>query len=307
MSPRPALIIGNLDGAHAGHRHLVEAARAAVGPAGRVRVLSFDPHPLRVLKPEVAPPRLSSFQQRAAWLTEAGADEVLPLTPDATFLDQTPEAFLEGIVREHDPSHIVEGPDFHFGRGRSGSIETLRRQAKSLGYETVIIDAVEKPLADQTVVRVSSTLIRWLLERGRVRDAGALLGRPYEMCCPVERGDGRGRTLGVPSANLDHRDWTLPADGIYVGRALRPDGTGHPAAISVGTKPTFGAHPRTCEAHLVGFDGPLDEYGWSIRLQFGDWLRDQIAFESAADLVDQIARDVARVREMALEPIPSGG
>ncbi len=339
MSNGTAITVGSFDGAHRGHLELVRAARWAVGERGRVVVLSFDPHPLSVLRPEDAPRRLSSFEQRVEWLKQvssrcsdsrpirpagtaarpyqseglaggrygaletdlsgdglpAGADEVVGLSPTPEVLGQSPEAFLESLAMAYSPAVIVEGRDFRFGRGRAGSPLTLVDLEARYGYRTIIIDPVEATLTDHSVVVVSSSMIRWLVGRGRVRDAAALLGRPYERVGEVVAGDRRGREIGVPTANLDHCDRLLPADGVYGGVAVRPDGRSFPAAISVGVKPTFGDHPRVCEAHLIGYEGPLDDYGWKIRVRFGRWLRDQIAYRQIDQLTDQIRRDLEQV------------
>ncbi|MHC4414813.1 MAG: bifunctional riboflavin kinase/FMN adenylyltransferase [Planctomycetota bacterium] len=301
MPGSSAITVGHFDGVHRGHVELIKAARAAAGPGGTVTAISFEPDPLAVLRPQAAPKQLSKFEQRREWLTEAGADEVVALRPTPELLRQSPEAFLTRLVREYRPSVIVEGPDFRFGRDRAGSGATIERLQGSLGYRTVIIDDVETALSDQAAVRVSSSLIRWLISRGRVRDGALLLGRPYELRGEVVSGDGRGAgTLGVPTANLDHGDFLLPADGIYAGVAVRlsePGNPGFPAAISVGVKPTFGEHPRVCEAHLIGFEGSPDDYGWTMALRFHDWLRDQIAFDRVELLIDQVHRDIERVRQ----------
>jgi riboflavin kinase/FMN adenylyltransferase len=157
---------------------------------------------------------------------------------------------------------------------------------------------VEASLSDQHVVRVSSTMVRWLVQRGRMFDAATLLGRPYELIGPVVRGDRRGRTFDVPTANLDHGECLLPADGIYAGTARHENGAAYPAAISVGTKPTFGDRPRSCEAHLIGYDGALDDYGWTLHLEIRSWLRDQIRYDDAGALVRQLKRDISRAAEL---------
>lgn len=296
MSSRNAITIGNFDGAHLGHAALVRRARAAVGPQGRVVVMSFDPNPRTVLRPEAASSRLSTIEQRWRWLQEIGADEVIRLIPTREFLAQTPREFVMRVVREHSPSVLVEGPDFRFGKGREGSTETLRELGRELGFEAIVIDPVEAMISDCSIVRASSSMIRWMLNHGRVRDAAMLLGRPFEVEGVVVRGDQRGRTIGVPTVNLDHRDFLLPADGIYSGRAVRPDGASFAAAISIGSKPTFGENPRICEAHLIGYQGPLDDYGWPIRLEIHEWIRDQLKFSDANQLVDQLHRDIDRCR-----------
>jgi riboflavin kinase/FMN adenylyltransferase len=296
MTTGTALSIGNFDGAHAGHVALVRAARDAVGPAGRVVALSFDPHPAAVLHPDRRPERLSLFSQRARWLETAGADQVVALSPTPRLLAQGPREFLADIMAAHRPSVIVEGPDFRFGRDRQGSVQTLLELAPDLGYQAIIVDAVEASLTDGSVVVISSSTIRWLLRQGRVRDAARLLDRPYELIGQVVPGDRRGRRIGMPTANLDHGGCLLPADGVYAGTARRPDGAVFPAAISVGTKPTFGHHPRVCEAHLIGFDGAMDEYGWTMTLHLVDWLRDQITCPDRESLVEQMRRDVDEAR-----------
>jgi riboflavin kinase/FMN adenylyltransferase len=295
-APPVAITIGNFDGVHVGHVQLVRVARAAVGESGRVIVLSFDPHPMKILH-GVAPGRLTSMRERSARLRDAGADQVVALNPTPQFLNQEPEEFLTSIIDPYAPNVIVEGPDFRFGHRRSGDVQTLRELEARHAYRTIVIDPVEMALTDHSVVRASSTAIRWMLERGRVRDAAILLGRPFELVGPVVAGDRRGRRIGVPTANLDHDDHLLPGDSIYAGAARREDGDRwYPAAISVGTKPTFGEHPRVCEAHLVGYDGPLDDYGWTMRLRVNDWLRDQVRYPDVDQLVDQLSRDIDQAR-----------
>jgi riboflavin kinase/FMN adenylyltransferase len=315
-----AITIGNFDGVHLGHSRLVQAARSAVGPPGRVVVLSFETHPFALLRPDAVPPRLTTFAQRTAWLSDAGADEVVALHLSRELLAQTPEEFIARIAAQFSPSFIVEGPDFHFGRGRTGSIKTLRQLESKHHYRMLVIDPVEAALSDQSVVRVGSSMIRWLLKNGRARDAKMLLGRPYELVSTVISGDKRGREIGMPTVNLAPNECMLPDDGIYSGVALiekskvqspkvqNPTGLvkdvdfGHldfgrsfPAAISVGTKPTFGEHPRICEAHLIGYNGPLDDYGWTVRLRFHDWLRDQLTCSNVDLLIDQLKRDIEKV------------
>ena len=299
MSSQTAITVGNFDGVHLGHAELVRKARCAVGNEGIVRVLSFDPHPSTVLNPRSVSLRLSYFRQRTEWLENLGADEVIRLQPTAEFLSFSPEVFIRWLVENHQPSVIVEGPDFRFGSERSGTIETLRALKGKYGFDTLVIDPVEASLSDGSLVKASSSLIRWLIGRGRVRDAICLLGHPYEIRATVVEGDRRGRDLGIPTANLEHGEMMLPADGIYAGHAWLPDGSEYPAAVSVGTKPTFGEHPRVCEAHLIGYDGPLDHYGWSIRLHFHEWLRDQITFSDVDALMSQMHRDLQEAKTLA--------
>ncbi len=301
MSGSTAIIIGNFDGVHVGHMQLVRVARSVVGDDGRVIALSFDPHPLTVLRGS-DPGRLSTMPERTRDLRRAGADDVVALEPTVAFLHQEPEEFLTTIIDPYRPDAIVEGPDFRFGRDREGTVQTLRTLESRHGYRTIVIDPVEMPLTDHSIVTVSSTMIRWLLQRGRIRDAAMLLGRPFELSAQIVPGDRRGREIGTPTANLDHDGRMLPADGIYVGAGRREDDRWYPAAISVGTKPTFGNRPRACEAHLIGYDGPLDDYGWTIRLEITDWLRDQIAFPGVKLLTEQLKRDISRAKELCSLP-----
>ncbi len=294
-----ALTIGNFDGVHRGHAKLVQTARKAVGAAGQVVVLSFDPHPLSVLLAQKStsrvPQRLTSFQQLCELLKQAGADRVVALKPTREFLSQTASDFITSIVQSYQPKAIIEGQDFRFGKHRAGSVDTLHQYGETHGFRTVVVESLRATLDDHSTTVISSSVIRWLLQRGRVRDAARLLGRPYELPGTVVRGDQRGRTIGIPTVNLDHGDLMLPKDGIYAGTAVR-DGHTYQAAISVGTKPTFGTSPRVCEAHLLDYEGPLDDYNWPIRVTFHHWLRDQLAYCNVQNLQEQIARDVARTR-----------
>lgn len=293
-----AVTIGNFDGVHRGHLALIAAARRAVGTEGRVIVLAFDPHPLSVLRPETCPARLSTFAQRERWLSAAGADVVEQLIPDEAFLSRSPAAFIDGLVERFAPAVVVEGADFRFGHRRAGTLDTLRRLGAERDVQVVEVETVEAALADTSIVSVSSSLTRWLLANGRVDDARRLLGRAYELETTVERGAQRGRVIGFPTMNLRLDDRQVPAEGVYVGVALLPEGGRYIAAISVGTNPTFDGRVRTCEAHLLDYDGPLDRYGQTIRLSFSHWLRDQTRYPAVEPLIEQLHRDVARVRAL---------
>ena len=297
MNRPVAVTIGNFDGVHLGHQALIRTARRSVGEDGLVTALSFDPHPATVLAPSRRVERLSDFSRRSRWLTEAGADTVVALKPTRDLLDQSPEHFTTQLTAEYEPSVIVEGRDFRFGKGREGSIDTLRQLGSMHGFEVVEVDTVEAVLTDHSIVPVSSTMVRWLLRHGRVRDASKLLGRPYSVTGQVMPGEQRGREVGIPTANLNTGDLMLPADGVYIGEAQFESGSAFRAAISVGTKPHFTpASERTCEAHLLDFDGPVGDYHWSMELFFHDWLRDQAAFAALDALIAQIHRDIERVR-----------
>lgn len=300
MSQRCVLTIGNFDGVHLGHRAILRRAREA---AHRDRVavvaMTFDPSPAKVLRPGSEPLRLMSTPQRLAALREAGADEVWLVEPTTDLLSESPAQFIDNLMRDRRPVALVEGPDFRFGHRREGSVATLREMGRLQGFDVHVVPQTQTSLTDLLVAPVSSSLIRWLLGLGRVADAARCLGGLYELGTVVVQGEQRGRTIGVPTANLDVHaltDRVVPTDGVYAGLVVLDDGARFPAAISIGVKPTFGRVGRTIEAHLLGFEGEL--YGRRIGLQFARWVRDQRPFASVNLLVEQIRRDVAEIARL---------
>jgi len=308
-----AVCVGNFDGVHAGHAALVRRARECVGTAGRVVVLSFDPHPASVLRPGEEPARLTSFDRRTALLRGLGADAVERLDPADGLLEMSAEDFVGWVIERHEPSVFVEGPDFRFGKGRGGDIEVLRRLGEARGFEIEVVEPVSVGLLDQSVVRASSSLARWLLGNGRVRDAAIVLGRMHEVEGVVGEGDRRGRTIGFPTANIS-ADTMPPGPGVYGAIATElasGEGRCWAAAVNVGTRPTFEGSGLRVEAHLIDEDRGyaqgeqaanwtalpgLDEYGWRVRLEFVTRVRDEVRFGSVDELVGQLRRDVATVR-----------
>lgn len=246
-----AVTIGNFDGVHAGHAALVARARSLVGPGGRVVVLAFDPHPSSVLRPGTEPARLTTFARRAELLRGQGADEVRRLEPDGGLLSLSPEAFMRHVVDSFGPAVLVEGADFHFGKGRAGHVAELREIGRAMGFGVEIVEPVEVELCDQSLVTASSSLARWLLAGGRVADAGRVLGRAYELSGDVVSGDRRGRGIGFPTANVEPAE-TPPAPGVYACTAELPDGRELPAAVHVGERPTIGDGKPRVEAHVLG-------------------------------------------------------
>ena len=304
MDADAALLIGNFDGVHLGHRALVDAARASVGASGRVVALAFDPHPRSVLQADFEPARLSSRDQRDRWLREAGCDEVRFLEPTVEFLAQSPEAFVDSMVDLFHPSCIVEGGDFRFGRDRAGDLALLRELGESRGFRVIEVPEVHAPFEGEQMA-VHSGLVRSLIREGLVGRAAFLLQRAYAIEGRVVSGDRRGRELGIPTANVDHGTFLLPADGIYAGTACDPSGQLHRAAISVGTKPTFEETPRVCEVHLLEYDGPVDDYGWFISVRFEHWLRGQVAYDGIEPLLEQLQKDLDETRRRVELPTAS--
>lgn len=294
--------IGNFDGVHRGHQHLLARARAikASISAPALAVVTFEPHPLTVLRPDKAPPRLTSPAMKRDLLEAQGVDAMVVLPPSEEVLNLSAEAFWRLLRDEVRPSHLVEGSSFNFGKGRGGTIDKLRAWAAESDVRLEVVDAVKAPLLDLQVVPVSSSTVRFLLDGGRVRDAAICLGRPYALEGKVVSGAARGRELGVPTANLDCNAQLVPAEGVYAGRCT-VDGRAWPAAVSIGTNPTFGANPRTVEAHLVGFSGDL--YGRTLRVELLDWQREQRTFAGIEALKQWIAQDIAlTVERSTIDP-----
>jgi len=295
VAPGGVMSIGNFDGIHRGHMRILEtAARCRTqSPAAQLTVVTFEPHPLTVLRPSLAPPRLTPPAIKRQILESAGVDQLVVLAPTRDVLDLAAEDFF-AIVRDHArPAHLVEGPNFNFGKNRLGTIERLRQWTAASEIQLHVVEAVQVPLLDLQVVNVSSSLIRWLLSYGRVRDAAICLDRPYALRGVVVEGHGRGRDIGVPTANLQCEDQVIPADAVYAGRCL-VDGNEYAAAVSIGTAPTFGDAARQVEAHLIDFAGDL--YGSTLQIDLLDWLREQVKFPGVDALKLQISRDVASSR-----------
>ena len=280
-----AVAIGTFDGVHRGHRAVIEAVQ---GSDLRSAVITFHPHPRSVLGYEVQ--LLSTLERRLELIGAAGPDDVLVVdfTPELSRLE--PEEFVSRVLTPLRTRVVVAGEGFRFGRKRRGDVELLRR----LGLEVRSVPLVEG---------VSSSRVRELLRAGEIEAAAALLGRPPELDGTVVAGDQRGGSLGFPTANLDaERDLLVPPYGIYAGsaRVLQPtaDGVTHGvtyrAAVSIGVNPHYGGVERRIEAYLLDFEGYL--YGRRLRLELWQRLREERAFGSEAELVEQIARDVAAAR-----------
>ncbi len=295
------LSIGNFDGMHRGHQRILEVARGLAGDGGpRLAVVTFEPHPMTLLRPEHAPPRLTPPEMKRALLEESGAEDLVVVSPTREVLDLTAERFWEILRDEVRPAHLVEGRSFSFGKGRGGTIERLQEWSAGTRVQTHVVEPVSVALLDLHVVPVSSSLIRWLLACGRARDAAICLARAYALQGEVIKGHQRGRGLGMPTANLKCDEQLIPADGVYAGRC-EIDGQHYAAAVSIGSLPTFGDSARQVEAHLLDFDDDL--YGRRIRVELTDWLREQMKFVSAEALKAYLQSDLGEVRlREALRP-----
>jgi riboflavin kinase/FMN adenylyltransferase len=297
-----ALAVGNFDGVHLGHQALIAEARAQARRLGAVTAaLTFDPSPAHFFSRHLAPPAITPLARRLEWLEAAGADLVIVEPFVAAFASLSAEAFVSDVLAgDLGARHVVVGYDFSFGHKRLGTIALLRTRGAELNLGVSVID----PVGVEGIV-CSSTKIREFILEGRVGGARLLLGRPFELDGKVVRGAGRGRGLGFPTANLAVEGELLPRPGIYAARAvLLDDGSAHPAAVSIGTNPTFPptfpdvAPGITVEAHLLDFEGTL--YDARLRLEFVERLRDEQRFTSPAELAAAIRQDVLRTREIVL-------
>jgi riboflavin kinase / FMN adenylyltransferase len=294
-----AVAIGNFDGVHLGHARLVERLRAMAHTVGGPAVVfTFDPSPTRVLRPDATPEPLLWLERKVEILTELGADAVFAYPTDKRFLEMEAREFFDSIIRGRlDVRGLVEGPDFHFGRNRSGNVTVLRQFCEQTGVMFEVAEPVE--IGGQVV---SSSRIRASVIAGRLDEAAALLGRPYRIRGQIVRGAGRGAQLGYPTANVGQIDTLLPGLGIYAARAcVRPSNEPTteawlPAAVSLGPNPTFGESAVKVEAHILGFQG--DVYDQPIEIDFLARLRDIERFDSVDALLAQMAQDIERTKEI---------
>jgi riboflavin kinase/FMN adenylyltransferase len=288
---QPVLALGNFDGLHRGHRKILERVRRVAGERGATPVvMTFDPHPPRVVRPDKAPPLLMTKAQKLEAIAEAGVQgtAIVRFTPELSHWD--PETFVRTVLV--DWLHVGEvwvGANFLFGHDRSGNFSMLRLLGGRYGFKADKID----PVRYKDFV-VSSTRVRRLVSEGRVDEAGALLGHQYYVDGLVMRGDQRGRTLGFPTANLCSENELLPPHGVYATTA-RIGEVVHASVTNIGTRPTVDDSGRTVvETHV--FDLDRDLYGQSIRVGFVQRLRDERAFESLDALRAQIDADCRRSR-----------
>lgn len=293
---RSVVTIGNFDGVHPGHQQLIRRTQERARELGvRSVVLTFEPHPLAVLRPDLKLRRLFDPADRQEQMEKLGVD-ILVIEPfSRNFSQLSPEQFLgDMILRPFQPVALVVGYDFSFGANRTGSIEFLKAQSELLGFEFEVVRPVSVQLGNETTV-ISSTRIRQALELGDAASAAVLLGRPYELRGIVKKGAGRGRSIGIPTANLDTTIEPAIRPGVYAAWA-RVRNRRYQAMVNIGRNPTFvDSEVLHVEAHLPEFIGGAAEgdlYGEMVALEFVDRLRDERKFSSVAELVAQIRQDI---------------
>lgn len=280
--------IGNFDGVHLGHALLLQAIRRLADKiSGPAVVVVFDPHPAAILRPERLPPRLTWIERRAELMSKYGIDALVVCETTAEFLRLTAQEFFDSlVVGQLQAQAMVEGPNFFFGRDRGGDVNVLTDLCRQ---NDIVLQIASPSEVDSKMI--SSTRIRALINRGAVAEAAELLGTAYRIRGLVSKGLGRGRKIGFPTANLSKIDVLVPAAGVYAGFVSIGDQQ-HQAAIHIGPNPTFD-DDRTVkvEVHLIDYDDDL--YGQQLMVDFVARVRDIARFDSAADLIDQLERDIA--------------
>jgi riboflavin kinase/FMN adenylyltransferase len=285
-----AVTVGNFDGVHRGHQHVIARTRE-VSRGLPVIAVTFEPHPLAVIAPDHAPRRLATTERRVELLLAAGADEVRILDFTRDMAAWSPQEFVDRVLRDELRAALVAvGENFRFGHRAAGDTTFLREAGEAAGFT---VDALD---LDGGSEPYSSTLVRAHVAAGRMREAAEVLGRPHEITGVVRKGDQRGRDLGYPTANVPVDEaYAVPPDGVYAGWLVRAGGERLPAAISVGTNPTFDGIERRVESYVLDRTD-LDLYGEAIRVELVDRLRGMDKFDDVDALIVQMAADVDRTR-----------
>lgn len=288
---RCVVSIGVFDGVHRGHQELIgRAVRRARASGLPSLVMTFDPHPSEVVRPGSHPPVLTPVGRKADLVEQLGVDVFCVLPFSTEFSRMPPDEFVHVVLVEKlHAAAVVVGENFRFGHKAAGDLEELRTLGAKFGFSTEGV-----PMLRDDDVTLSSTFVRSSIDAGEVGQAARVLGRPHRIDGIVVRGEGRGRQLGFPTANVhSERHVAVPADGVYAGWAVLR-GERRPAAISVGTNPTFEGRTRTVEAFILDFDE--DIYGCELGVEFVERIRGMEKFDRVEDLVEQMGRDVEKAR-----------
>ncbi|TKJ32929.1 bifunctional riboflavin kinase/FAD synthetase [Blastococcus sp. CCUG 61487] len=299
---RTVVTIGMYDGVHRGHQSLIGTAVARAQAMRRpCLLLTFDPHPAEVVRPGSHPAILTALDRKAELVAELGVDAmcVLPFTPE--FMRLPPETFTHTVLVEHlHAAQVVVGENFTYGHKAAGTVDTLTAEGRRFGFA---VEGIPLANVDDDEVTISSTYIRACVAAGDMASAARALGRPHRVDGVVVRGDRRGRDLGYPTANVESPPFTaIPADGVYAGHLVIRDPRGGtarerlPAAISVGSNPTFQGSRRTVEAYVLDYAGDL--YGEHVGVEFAERLRPMAAFPDVDALLEAMAQDVADTRRI---------
>ena len=297
---RPIILaMGNFDGVHLGHQAIIGmAVRRAKERDGLGLALTFEPHPVRVLRPDLLLPLLTPFPLKVRLLEQSGVERVICAKFTRSFAEQGPTEFVKKLLVDRlRVAEVCVGKDFAFGKDRAGQPPMLEALGQQAGFAVHVLPPV---VIDHQVV--SSSVIRQRIEAGDVEGAARLLGRPYIVVGDVISGSGRGEGLGFPTANLRHADQLLPADGVYAGWVTLVGGRRYQGAINIGTRPTFHEKRRLVEAHLLDYPGSGALYGQLLELAFMSRIRSERMFASPEELTAQITQDVSVVRAELSQP-----
>lgn len=289
------LTLGNFDGLHLGHQELIRMVMKRARETGAVSmVVTFRPHPLKILAPEKCPPLISIYEEKIALFEKLGIDVLVKIPFTLDFAAMSPEDFTKKILCDLlGAKEIFVGYNYRFGKGRRGDVATLKRLGEKYGF---VVREVEQIALDGEVI--SSTKIRKLLAEGSVEHAARLLGRTYAITGVVVKGDGRGKGLGFPTANIAPKHSIIPANGVYAVRFFVREKF-YDGIVNIGLRPTFDENRLTIEVHVLDFDE--DIYGEEISLYFIGKIREERKFRSPEELVRQIVSDVRTAREMLAE------
>jgi riboflavin kinase/FMN adenylyltransferase len=295
--PNSVITLGNFDGIHLGHQELVRMViRRAREINGQSMVVTFRPHPLKVLAPEKCPPLISIYEEKVQLFEKLGIDVLVKIPFSLHFAEMSPREFVKDILCDLlGAKDIFVGYNYKFGKGREGNTRTLRQMGEEYGFS---VHEVEQISLDGEVI--SSTKIRQLLKAGEVEHAAKLLGRPYAITGIVIKGDSRGKTLGFPTANIASKHAIIPSNGVYAVKLLAREKCLN-GVVNIGLRPTFDTKSLAIEVHVFDFNEDL--YGEEITLFFIRKLREEKKFETAEALIGQISKDIGTAREiLALSP-----
>ncbi len=283
---KPIVTLGNFDGVHLGHQRIIAKVRAeALKRGGESVVITFEPHPLKILSPENCPPLLTPFNKKMMFFESTGVDKVLCLRFTSAFAELSPLVFVKSILVEKVGAQgVFIGYNYRFGKGKSGDADSLKRLCAQFGIEVKVVEALT---VGDTIV--SSSKIRELIREGEVRRASALLGRDYPVIGRVIEGAKRGYALGFPTANLEMAEELYPKPGVYAVRVVWRQQYFNGVA-NLGYNPTFDGKTISLEVHLLNFSGDL--YGEELQVYFSERIRDEIYFPSTESLIEQIKKDI---------------
>lgn len=289
------ITLGNFDGLHLGHQELIKMIiHRAEETASLSMVVTFRPHPLKILAPEKCPPLISIYEEKIQLFEKLGIDVLVKIPFTLDFSAMEPRDFVKNVLCDLlGAKEIFVGYNYRFGKGRKGNIRMLRDLGEELGF---VVREIEQVSLDEEVI--SSTRIRQLLKNGEVEHAAKLLGRPYALCGIVVKGDGRGRGLGFPTANIASRHAIIPSNGVYAVKLFVRD-QHYNGIVNIGMRPTFETKSLAIEVHIFDFDE--DIYGEEITVYFIRKIREEKKFQNAEALIKQISKDITEALRLLSE------